>query len=134
MAGEVVIVSLFAALLAVIGGMMFLKGYFHEETSARWGRIIDLDKLFFPRLENRQLINASDRLAFLICVCTAALIVVYGIFAALGFFDSARAVKLAPVLLVGGVLGSWILRYIFIFLYKDTPPEDLPRVWPFKRE
>jgi len=133
MAGEVVIVVLFAALLAVIASMMFLKGYFHEETSTRWRRIIDPDKLFFPRLENRHVINAADGFAFLICACTAGFIVVYGILTLLGLFDSARAIKLAPSFLVAGVLASWMVRFVFIYSYKDTPPEKLPRVWPFKR-
>ena len=133
MTGEVVIVFLLATLSAVIAGLMFLKGYFHEESNTRWRRIIDPDRVFFPHLGNRKLISAADRLAFLVCICVASVILVYGLFTVLGLFDSAYSIKLAPSFLVMGVLGSWIVRFVFIFLYKDTPPENLPRHWPFSK-
>lgn len=130
---EFAIVFLFAALLSVIAGMMFLKGYFHEESNTRWRRTIDPDKLLFPHLENKQVITSADRLAFLVCVSTASVIVINGILALLDLFESARAVKLAPSFLVAGVLLGWMMRFVFIYFYKDTPPEKLPRIWPFKR-
>lgn len=130
---EIVIVFLLAALSAVIAGMMFLKGYFHEESNSGWKRTIDPDKLIFPHLKNREVITAADRLAFLICISTASLILSYGILTLLGLFDSARAMKLAPSFLVVGVLLGWMTRFVFIYFYKDTTPEALPRIWLFKR-
>lgn len=133
MSTETVIVLLFAALSAVIAGMMFQKGYFHEESNTWWRRTIDPDRLFSLHLKNREVITAADQLAFLICITTAVFILACGILTVLGLVDSVRAMKLAPSILVAGVFLSWILRYGFLYLYKNTPPQELPRVWPFKK-
>jgi len=126
--------QLFVAFCAIIAGVMFLNGYYHDNPNSRWRKGIDPDKIFFPKLDNKRLITAADQLAFLICVGTAVLIAVLGILTSTGllYVNAKEPVSLSVVLLFLAAVASWVMRYVFIILYKDKPGIQIPRIWPFR--
>ena len=128
---EVLVPVLFVAMAAAIAGLMFLKGYFHEDPESRWRRGIDPDKILCPNLHNKRLILAADRLAFWLCESMASFLVVFGILASVELINSKPAVSLAAAGLLLVILSSWVIRYLFIFLLRNKTPDEIPSMWPF---
>jgi len=115
------------AYLLVILGLMFLNGYFHEERNTRFRRVIDLDKVIFPKLDNPKLVKAADRLAYAICIVCAILTAATGLLAYL----HASIPNIGALFMFVGFIGSWVTRLIFIAFFIGKPLQQLPKIWPF---
>jgi hypothetical protein len=124
---------IFIAFAAIISAFMFLEGFFHGEANTKFRMIIDLDKIFFPKLQNKKLIAAADRLAFLICLLTSFLILTLGAISISGLRFIEELINLSVALIFIAIVSGWITRYIFIYIYKDKPTDKIPRIWPFKK-
>lgn len=96
-------------------GLMFLKGYFHEERNTRFRRITDLDKIVFPGISNKAVVWAADKMAFWICVLMALLTMANGILA----YKFDNIPNISALFIAIGVFGSWISRFIYIYIFKD---------------
>jgi len=124
---------IFLAIVAFIAAVMFLEGYFHEERNTRFRRIIDLDKIIFPKLDNKQLIDSADLLAFFICLIGSVVILLMAILLLLGIRLIDEPINNSAALLGASLIGSWTIRYIFIYIYKNKSADKIPKFWPFKR-
>lgn len=125
--------SLFIAFVAVLTGFMFLKGFFHEEKNTRFRRIVDLDKIFFPKLENSKLIASGDRLAFVICIGTSLVIVAITVASLAGVVAIEKLININAALLLLTVFFSWVARFLFIIAYKNKPIDKVPSFWKGKK-
>ncbi|MBI5886053.1 MAG: hypothetical protein HZB85_05665 [Deltaproteobacteria bacterium] len=109
--------------------IIFLKDYYRERYQSnriiKSILLIDYDKFLriFIRNLRWDIIKASNRLAFWICIIAGVLTAMNGLFAFL--FEAVPNV--AMIFIVIGFLGSWVGKYIFLYLYKDRPIEDIPR-------
>lgn len=122
---------LFAYVL-IMQASAFYEGYYHEKGKEKFSFLrrgsiaINLDSIFFGALDEK-LIKAADRLAFLVCVCSSFFIAVSAVL----FFSFKAGIfnLLSLAFLAIGLLGSWLLRFAFIFIYKNKPPKKIPRIF-----
>ena len=105
----------------VIVGLMFLEGYFHKVT-------FDLDK-FIPNISSELILN-SDKIAFWTCLLMAIFTAINGLLA----YYFASIPNISMIFLVIGFIGSWGVKYIFIYKYKKKSIDQIPKFWPYKRK
>lgn len=121
--------SLFIAFVTILSGFMFLKGFFHEDKNTRFRRIVDIDKIFFPKLSNLKLITFGDRLAFVISIGFSLVIVTITIANVAGAVAIGKIVNINAALLLLSVFVSWVARLLFITAYRNKPIDKVPSFW-----
>ena len=94
--------------------LMFKSGYFHGSQNTKFQRIIDFDKVLFPDINKPTLIRTADKLAFNVCLICAVLTSSSGV---LTYLDP-NVPNIGFLFMLIGFLGSWIIRYGFIYFNK----------------
>jgi len=125
--------NLFNLVLAfglLLVGLMYYEGVWHKnrsKPSALWN-LIDTDRMLFPSINNPLLFRRGDQLAALICFIGALLTALNGILSYAGLVPNISA-----IFFFGALFSSFPARVIFIISYKDSPPDKIPMIYPFRK-
>lgn len=107
---SIFLLDLMLAFGLVLIGLMFINGIWHGK-----GTIIknyfDIDTLFFPKLDDREIIRIGDRVAFLICIVAALLTFLNGLLCLL----SPSVLNISGIFLFFIIIFIWPIRIVFIY-------------------
>ena len=125
---ENLIINIILSFALMLVGLMFIEGIWHGKGKTIKS-YIDIDNLFFPKLEDKRILKSGDQLAFLICLIMSLCTLFNGLLFL--FFSDIPNVSAVFVFIV--VL-TWPIRIIFIYVNKNKKYEELSRIWPFSKE
>ncbi len=121
---EEIIINFALGFGLLILGLMFLYGLFHNSYKRNFSFTIDPDHLFFK--DKNELIKESDKLAFWVCSLMSLMTVGNGVL--IVYVKNFPNISMIFVFI--GFAGSWLIKYSFLFYYKNLPVESIPKFWP----
>ncbi len=108
--------------MLVIGG-----GYLSGCLRGTYKYTFDLDKLFFSRARDQRVFKIADQWAFVVCSLMAGCTLANGILS----YVYSGIPNVSAVFLLGTIFLSFVVRYAFVVMYKNTRYELIPISWPF---
>ncbi len=127
MNGDFLINTLLSFALLLIG-LMFIEGIWHKK-GVLIKSLVNIDNFFFPELQDKRILILGDQLAFIVCIGMALFTFVNGIFC---LFNPSFP-NISGIFVFIGVLLSWPIRVIFIFVNRNKDFDKVSSIWPLKK-
>lgn len=123
-----IVLNLMISVVIILIGLMFLEGIWHKKGSIIKS-MLDVDDLFFPKIKDPRILKVGDQLSFIICCLMALLTLINGLL----FLLSDKIPNVSAIFLFVAVVLSYPTRIVFIFMNRNRDRQDLPRIWPFRK-
>src|SRR5208283_297289 len=116
------VLNLFLSFVLLFMGLMFLGGLFHRAN-------VNPDDIFFSAIKDRRIFKAADQVAFDTCVA----MMLFALLNAFALHTYSLVPSVRAFFVVIGIILSWLIRLIFIAIYRNKNYNQVPRIWPFSR-
>lgn len=130
---EELLLIVFVSLGGIIAGLAFLYGRHRGKQNSRFRMTINVDPIFLPKTADELLLTMGDRVASIISFGGSIIVLLIGLLSLLDIMAMKRLVNLSIAWIVMAIVLGWLGRLIFVWVYRNTPKEQIPNIWPFRR-